>query len=46
MRALNDGPNESRTGGEGIHWDCPLGGYQPAQGQTQGPSHKGLIVGV
>lgn len=53
MRPLNDGgaaaarmsPGLSGAGG-GIHWDCPLGGYQPAQGQTQGPSHKGLIVGV
>lgn len=50
IRPLNDGgaaaARMSPGRGGGIHWDCPLGGYQPARGQTQGPSHKRLIVGV
>lgn len=46
MTAVLHQPEWVQAVGGGIHWDCPLGGYQPARGQTQGPSHKRLIVGV
>lgn len=29
-------------GGGGVRWDCPLGGYQPAQGADTRPQSQGV----
>lgn len=47
IRALNDGGAAVARmgpgpGGGAVRWDCPLGGYQPAQGADTRPQSQGV----